>query len=154
MAKKYVDSFNNEPIPSLLIMDQATMHTNENVIKELEKKDTEIQFIPKGMTAVLQPLDVAVNKPFKAHIRNRYIQYCYAKNSIERVSRDNLINWVAETWWDDNLINPFLIKNSFKVTGLSNNLDGSEDELFTGFKRLKELVVVEDDDYEKNDIFD
>ena len=27
--KKYIDFFNNEPIPSLLIMDQATMHTND-----------------------------------------------------------------------------------------------------------------------------
>ena len=42
--RKYIDAFNNEPIPCLLIMDQATMHTNEVVIKELEKKDTEIHF--------------------------------------------------------------------------------------------------------------
>ena len=89
---KYIDSFNNEPIPALLIMDQATMHTNENVIKELESKDTEAQFIPKGMTGVLQSLDVVVNKPFKTHIKNRYIQYCYTKKSIERVSRDTLVN--------------------------------------------------------------
>ena len=59
--RKYIDSFNNESIPALLIMDQATMHTNENVIKELESEDSEVKFIPKGMTGVLQPLDVAVN---------------------------------------------------------------------------------------------
>ena len=52
------------------------------------------------------------------------------------------------------MINPLLIKNSFKVTGLSNNLDGSENELFTGFKRLKEVVVVGEDEYEKNDMID
>ena len=152
--RKYIDAFNNEPIPCLLIMDQATMHTNEVVIKELEKKDTEIHFIPKGMTCVLQPLDVSINKPFKAHLKNRYIKYCYDKNSVERVSRELLINWVAEIWWDNNLISPDIIKNSFKVTGLSNNLDGSENDLFTGFKRLEEIIVVEDDEYEKNDMFE
>ena len=36
--RKYIHAFNNEPIPCLLIMDQATMHTNEVVIKELKKK--------------------------------------------------------------------------------------------------------------------
>jgi len=40
------------------------------------------------------------------------------------------------------------------VTGLSNNLDGSENDLFTGFKRLEEIIVVEDDEYEKNDMFE
>lgn len=111
--RKYIDSFNNEPIPSLLIMDLATMDTNNIVIKDFESKDTEIQFIPKGMTSVLQPLDVSVNKPFKVHIKDRYMKYCYEKNSTEKVSRGLLINWVAETWWDDNLITPYLIKNSF-----------------------------------------
>ena len=53
-------------------MDQATMTTNEVVIKELEKKDKEILFILKGMTNVLQPLDVSINKPFKTHLKNRY----------------------------------------------------------------------------------
>ena len=139
ILRKYVDSFNNEPIPALHIMDKYTMHKNENVIKELESKDREVQFIPNGMTGVQQPLDAAVNKPFKTHIKNSYIQYCCAKKSIERVSRDTLVIWVAETRWDDNMVNSLLIKNSFKVTGLSNNLDESENELFTGFKRLMKM---------------
>ena len=65
-----------------------------------------------------------------------------------------MIYWVAEIWWDNNLISPDIIKNSFKVTGLSNKLDGRENELFTGFKRLEEIIVVEDDEYEKNDMFE
>ena len=56
-----------------------------------------------------------------------------------------MINWFAETWWDDNLITPYLIKNRFKVT---------ENELFTGFKRLEELIVAEDDKYQKSDMIE
>ena len=40
--RKYIDSFNNESIPSLLIMDQAKIHTNGIVIKGFESKDNEI----------------------------------------------------------------------------------------------------------------
>ena len=70
-------------------MDQFTMHANDIVIKEIESKDTEIKFISKGMTGVLQPLDVNVDKAFKVYIKKRYIKYCYEKkNSIEKVSRD------------------------------------------------------------------
>ena len=84
-----IESFNKEAIPSLLIMDQFTMHANDIVIKEIESKDTEIKFISKGMTGVLQPLDVNVDKAFKVYIKKRYIKYCYEKkNSIEKVSRD------------------------------------------------------------------
>ena len=44
------------------------------------------------MTRALQTLDVRINKPFKTHLKNRYIKYCYDKNSVERVSRELLIN--------------------------------------------------------------
>ena len=50
-------------------MDQATMHTDEIVIKDFESKDTEIQFIPKGMTIVIQPLDVSVISLLKFILR-------------------------------------------------------------------------------------
>lgn len=46
--RKYIDSFNKEfLIPCLLIMDQATMNTNEIVVKEFESKNTVVKFIPK-----------------------------------------------------------------------------------------------------------
>ena len=41
--RKYICSFNNDIIPSLLIMDQATIHTNQEVISEFECNDTELQ---------------------------------------------------------------------------------------------------------------
>ena len=61
------------------------------------------------------------------------------KNSIEKVSRDLFINWVAETWLDDKQISPYNIKNSFKVAGLTNKLDESENELFTGLKKIRRI---------------
>ena len=47
-----------------------------------------------------------------------------------------------------------MIKNHFKITGLTNNLDGSENELFTGFKRIKEEIIIGNDINEKNEVLD
>ena len=55
----------------LLIMDQATMHSNQEVINEFERNDTDFQIKPKWMTSVFQPLDVIINKPFKDYIRKK-----------------------------------------------------------------------------------
>ena len=83
--RKYIDSLNKKPIHSLLIIDQATIHINDIDIKAFESKDTEIKFIPKGITSVLQPIDENENNPFKVHIKKRYIKLFYEKNSIEKV---------------------------------------------------------------------
>ena len=55
-----------------------------------------------------------------------------------------------------------MVKSSFRITGLANKLDGSEDYLFKGFKNLREEIVVgkdkdifnnEIDDISEDDIF-
>ena len=130
------------------------MHTNQEVISEFECNDTELQLITKGMTSFLQSLDVIINKPFKDYIKKKYIEYCYEKNSLVKVNRDLIINWVSEVWWDNNLITPYMIKNSFKITELTKKLDGSENELFTRFKRIKEEIIIGNDINEKNEVID
>lgn len=71
--RKYIDSL-GYIIPNLLIIDQASMHLNDEVIKEIEKYDTEILFVPKGMTWILQPLDICINELFKALIRKKFAE--------------------------------------------------------------------------------
>ena len=140
-------------VPSLLIMDQASMHITEDIIKEIEKYDTEIIFIPKGMTRILQPLDVSINKPFKTLIRKKYAEYCCNKNlSYIKISNNLIINWVSDIWWDEFAINRNMIKYSFRITGISNNLNGSENLLFKAYQKLREEIVIEQDKDEKEEI--
>ena len=133
--RKYMDSL-GDMVPNLLIMDQASMHITEDIIKEIEKYDTEIIFIPKDMTRVLQPLDVTINKPFKTLIRKKYAEYCCNKNlSLAKTNNNLIINWVSDIWWDEFAINQIMVKNSFGTTGISNNLDGSENLLFKAYHK-------------------
>jgi hypothetical protein len=80
--RKYLDSL-GDTVPSLLIMDKASMHKMPSVIKNIELNDTEFKFIPSGMTRILQPLDVAINKAFKDLIRKKYVEYSIS------INRDN-----------------------------------------------------------------
>ena len=52
-----------------------------------------------------------------------------------RVTQEDLINWVAEVWYDDKLSSE-IISKSFKATGIILALDGSEDEMFIGHNQL------------------
>ena len=46
-----------------------------------------------------------------------------------KVSRKEILNWVGEVWYDDNLTS-YMIEKSFKKAGITLNIDWSEDDLF------------------------
>ena len=52
--------------------------------------------IPAGMTAYLQTLDIAINKPFKDHLCTEVNDYI--ENRMERNQRGNFVNWVKNSW--------------------------------------------------------
>ena len=56
---------------SLLVMDSASFHKTDDVKKLLRDRGITLAIIPPGCTGLLQPLDVAVNKAFKALLREK-----------------------------------------------------------------------------------
>ena len=52
---------------------------------------------------------------------------------------DDYLNWIVEAWAS---IPKELIKKSFKVCGITNALDGSEDSEFTALKKTVRCQVV------------
>ena len=55
--------------PSVLVLDSFKGHLSDSVKNQLRKMNTELVVIPGGMTSVLQPLDVSINKPFEDRLR-------------------------------------------------------------------------------------
>lgn len=60
---------------ALLVWDMFRSHLVENVRQALHDSNTDIAVIPGGLTSVLQPLDVCLNKPFKDAMRSRWNQW-------------------------------------------------------------------------------
>ena len=137
--KKWIDEIylyyqDNIKNTYLLILDKAPSHCCSANIEYLNNKNIKRIFIPGGLTRKHQPLDVAVNKPFKDHIKKNFAQYEIGNNNIitnhhAKVDRKIIVDWVYDIWY--NKIEPKIIINGFKKTGITVNDDGSEDDLAT-----------------------
>ena len=65
---------------SLLVWDKFSAHLTDGVTKAVRATNTDISVIPGGLTGILQPLDVSLNKPFKDGMRERWTKWMAAEN--------------------------------------------------------------------------
>ena len=67
---------------TLLVLDNAFTHNTINV-KVKFKYEAAIWMIPSDLTWTLQPLDLSINKVFKANLRNKYVKLCIENNTFK-----------------------------------------------------------------------
>jgi len=61
--------------PSMLVLDAVKGHLTDSVENQLCKMNTELVVMLRGITSVLQPMDVSINKPFKDRLRQQYLTW-------------------------------------------------------------------------------
>ena len=119
---------------SLLVWDSFSVHLMES-IKSILKTDsnTDIAVIPGGLTSVIQPLDVCLNKPFKDKLRQKWTSWISegekaftAGGNMRAASLPVVAEWVKSSW---NEVGNDMVEKSFKKCGISNAMDGTEDDL-------------------------
>lgn len=136
--------------PSLLFYDTFSAHLTDAVKESFKQCNTTVVLIPGGLTSVLQPLDVSINKPVKSHLRQSWVEYMLQNVNVSangipsKPSKQTIVDWIVEA----NKIldsNKCIVKKSFLVTGLSNALGGHEDALIRDDLVRKEIdeVIVE-----------
>ena len=118
---------------SLLVWDMFKSHLCENIKTTIKRINTDIAVIPSGLTSILQPLDVCLNKPFKDGLRKCWNEWMVsgdhtftAAGNMCAASLTNVCEWVVKSW--DN-ISIESVQKSFKKCGISNAMDGTEDDL-------------------------
>jgi len=60
---------------SLLVHDVFEAHITESVKAAFVRENTNLAVIRGGLTSILQPLDVALNKLFKDGVRKRWMEW-------------------------------------------------------------------------------
>ena len=118
---------------SLLVFDSFEAHKTEQVKRSLKSENTDLSVIPGGLTSVLQPLDVCLNKPFKDRLRQRWMTWMaegiHELTPIGRQkkpSEELMCQWISEAWRE---IPREMVARSFLKCGITNSLDGTEDDL-------------------------
>ena len=95
--------------PILLVLDAFGCHKT-NSRKELRDYNTVLVIIPGGMTSLLQPLDVCINKPLKTGL--------HQVGRTRKVDLPTICGWIVKVWRS---ISEDLIRRSFVETCISNN---------------------------------
>jgi len=136
---------------SLLVWDSFRAHLTDDVKAALKQRKIDVAVIPGGLTPVLQPLDKCLNKSFKDSIRRRYLAWMISgpfedtpSGKKKAPTRNLVLRWVNEAWRE---IPAEMVKKSFKTCGISNALDGTEDdELYS--EEGQEIDDDEDNEFE------
>ena len=140
---------------SLLVLDAFRCHKTDMVKKELRQMKSSLAVIPGGMTSMLQPLDVSINKPMKTLLRKRWNDWYSdgahtftAGGKMRKPELQEISKWVADAWLE---IDPAIIVRSFKKCCISNNMVGTEDDIIwednVRTSHQTDITEEEDDDH-------
>ena len=117
----------------LLTVDSYRSHTTKESIDMVKSEcNAEVVIIPDGYISVAQPMDKCINHPFKQLVRDHWQEWMRQdrpktpSGNLKQPTRQDVIDWVSQAW---SSIKKETLVHSFLVCGISNALDGSQDDL-------------------------
>lgn len=146
-------NFNNR---SLLVWDMFRSHLTDKVKQDLKDTRTQAAVIPGGLTSILQPMDVSLNKPFKHNLRKLWNDWMvngeksYTKSgNMKMPDLDVFCEFIIKAWDE---VKTKSVIHSFKKCSISNALDGSEDDvLWEADEEQEEETRNEDEESDSDD---
>jgi hypothetical protein len=122
----------------LLALDAAAFHKTIKVKKKLKDKNIVPALVPPGCTGILQPLDTAVNKPFKEILQEETEMYIdnwkdQGDSSKWTTSQKRImVTYVVVAAWERFCTTKQeLIQKAFRDVGLSISPCGKDDHLLS-----------------------
>ena len=67
------------------------------------------------------------------------------KIKIKKPTEEDIINAIENKWFNDNFISKDLIIKSFKITGISSNLDGLENSIIKHNEEIRKEIIIPND---------
>ena len=113
----------------LLILDQATSHYIENLDSVMKKNNSAYILIPPGLTKFFQPLDLSINFPFKHYLKENYCSFNIINKNTKKVTHNDIIKMIYDTWYDKEKISEETIKKSFVVAGITEDFNKTKSKI-------------------------
>jgi hypothetical protein len=127
LMNQYVDYLSNEidgrtrtRAPKLMVYDSFRGHLEKSVKEKFRDHGFDLAVIPGGLTSLCQPLDVAINKSFKANLHKEWHLWMASGGAAGQTTAGNLqhakfndmYGWVKRSW--NGIFNEIII-DSFKL---------------------------------------
>uniref|UniRef100_K7FIJ0 HTH CENPB-type domain-containing protein n=1 Tax=Pelodiscus sinensis TaxID=13735 RepID=K7FIJ0_PELSI len=133
VMKTWTDScFHAQKAKSLLLLDSLAAHKETSVQKHINTISAHISVIPGGLTCKLQPLDMAVNHPFKCFVQEEWDNWMTnGEHTFTPAGRQHhatyveVCKWVLAAW---NRIKQATIWNGFCKCAILPDVDSSSSE--------------------------
>jgi hypothetical protein len=131
----------------MLCLDAFSAHLTPAVRSYVKQNRITLSVIPGGCTGYIQPLDVSLNKPLKALIKEEHDDHFDQHMDEWQAGKFSigdwrvlLTYWVAKAWKRLHLEYKDTIINTFRNVGLSLNPNGFEDQELK-IKDLLDIIV-------------
>ena len=119
---------------SLLVLDAFRAHRSKEIKRKVsEDHRTTLTIILGGMTSILQPLDISVNKQMKTILQRKWTEwYASGEHSFTTLGKmrkpelQEICACIVSAWVE---LDPVVIVRGFKKCCISNSMDGSEDDI-------------------------
>ena len=67
-----------------------------------------------------------------------YLCFDFSKIKQPKIKWNQILNFIYKNWYEESRIKKDIMVNAFLTCGITQNLDGTEDDLFSGFQKLNE----------------
>ncbi|PIO70790.1 DDE superfamily endonuclease [Teladorsagia circumcincta] len=137
---------------SALILDAAPSHRTE-LTKQYLQQHSRMIMIPGGLTKLLQPLDISVNKSFKSNLRRCWEdwmieeeRHTYTRSGKrQRPSYEEICDWIATSW---DQVTSECIMNGFRKARECSGPHSADDSMEDLRSTLDGLVFVDDENFD------
>ncbi|CAI7784497.1 unnamed protein product, partial [Closterium sp. NIES-53] len=119
---------------AMLVLDSYRGHITQTMLQAYRTHSITLAVILVGCTSQIQPLDVSINRCFKAAVRARYARW-FMREGIH-------VKTKAEAW--DQVPKKVIIE-AFRHCGISSKLDGTENHLVMSHLRARSTTDVSED---------
>ena len=96
LQRELLDHARYPPRQTLLVIDLYAAHRTHEILSYLREREVDFLFIPSGCTSLIQLMDVAVNRAFKHHYRDKFSTWRASQNGFRRPTCQKITRFVTE----------------------------------------------------------